>query len=209
MFTGIVTACGTVAEVERQGERLTLTIEAPYGDLAVGESIAVNGACLTAVAVGDGRFRVEAVITTRGRTRFGDLRVGDRVNLERAMAASDRFGGHWVQGHVDGVGEVQTVQSRGDALLVILRVPPDVAEFTVPYGSIAVDGVSLTVNAIPEPGLVEVSLIPYTRQHTTLGGVAPGDRVHIEGDIIGKYVRQLVQQRGPAPLGRSDAVWDH
>ncbi len=202
MFTGIVTAMGTVARAERDGERCALTIEAPYPDLAVGESIAVSGACMTIVETGGGWFKIEAVITTRGRTRFGDIREGERVNLERAMAAGDRFGGHWVQGHVDGVAEVRSVRPAADAMLIDIAVPPDVAEISVPYGSITVDGVSMTVNAVPEPGVVQLSVIPFTRDNTTLGSLGPGDRVHVEADILGKYVKQVLDNRGaisPSP----------
>ncbi|NIM52055.1 MAG: riboflavin synthase [Gemmatimonadales bacterium] len=210
MFTGIVTACGTVSRVDRDGDRLALTIEAPYPDLAVGDSIAVDGACLTIVETGDGWFRVEAVVTTRGRTRFGEMEVGERVNLERAMGAADRFGGHFVQGHVDGVGEVLGVRPEADAVLVDIAVPEDVAEVSVLYGSIAVDGVSMTVNAVPQPGVVQLSVIPYTREHTTMGSYRAGDRVHLEGDMIGKYVRQLLEQRGAlTTAGGGDAVRNH
>ncbi len=195
MFTGIVTACGTVRSVERTDRALALTIEAPYDDLAVGESVAVNGACLTVTAVRNGRFTVEAVVTTRGRTLFDEATPGQRVNLERAMAVGDRFGGHLVQGHVDGVGEVRAVRQDEDALLVVIAVPPEAAQIAVLHGSITVDGVSLTVNALPAPGIVEVSLIPYTRDHTTLGRLTPGARVHVEADVIGKYVRQMMEGR--------------
>ncbi len=195
MFTGIVTGVGTVVEVDRQADRVALVIEAPYDDLGEGESIAVSGACLTVVAIADGRFRVEAVVTTRSRTRLGEVSPGTRVNLERAMAVGDRFGGHIVQGHVDGVGTVRRVTERDDALMVEVAVPEDVAALTIPHGSVAIDGVSLTVNAVPEPGVVQVALIPYTRASTTLGTLAPGDRVHVEGDVIGKYVRQLMATR--------------
>lgn len=204
MFTGIVTAMGAVARAERDGERCVLTIEAPYTDLAVGESIAVNGACMTIVEAGEGSFKIEAVVTTRGRTRFGDIRAGERVNLERAMAAGDRFGGHWVQGHVDGVAEVRAVRPEADAVLIDIAVPPDVAEISVPYGSITVDGVSMTVNALPAPGMVQLSVIPFTRENTTLGLLEPGDRVHVEADIIGKYVKQVLdaRQQGNGEAGR-------
>jgi riboflavin synthase len=199
MFTGIVTAMGTVAKIERDGERFALTIEAPFPDLEVGESIAINGACMTIVERDPGRFKIEAVVTTRGRTRFGDFRVGERVNLERAMSAGDRFGGHVVLGHVDGVGEVVEVTSKEDAVLIDIAVPPEVRELCIPYGSIAVDGVSMTVNALPAPGVVQLSVIPFTRENTTLGIVEPGDGVHLEADVIGKYVRQLMEQRaGPS-----------
>lgn len=195
MFTGIVTAMGTVTAVDRDGDRLAMTIQAPYGDLSVGESIAVNGACLTIVQRDDDWFRVEAVVTTRGRTRFGDMTAGERVNLERAMQMGDRFGGHLVQGHVDGVGEVVDVRPEGDAMLIDIAVPEAVAEVSVPYGSIAVDGVSMTVNALPMPGVVQLSVIPFTWEHTTLGRLRPGDGVHLEADMIGKYVSQILRDR--------------
>ncbi len=195
MFTGIVTARGKVTALDRDGDRLTITIAAPYDDLELGESVAVNGACLTVVETGPGWFQVHAVATTRGRTLFGDISTGTEVNLERAMRAGDRFGGHLVQGHVDGVAEVRHVRSHGDTTLVDLRVPPDVAEVTVAHGSITVDGVSLTVNDVPEHGVVQISLIPYTCEHTTLGSLTPNARVHVEADVIGKYVRQVLQAR--------------
>jgi riboflavin synthase len=195
MFTGIVTAMGTVTAVERDGDRLALTIQAPYADLAVGESVAVNGACLTIVDRTEDTFRVEAVVTTRGRTRFGEMTVGERVNLERAMQMGDRFGGHLVQGHVDGVGEVVAVRPEGDAILIDIAVPAGVADVSVPYGSVAVDGVSMTVNALPQPGVVQLSVIPFTCEHTTLGRLRPGDGVHLEADMIGKYVRQMLRDR--------------
>lgn len=195
MFTGIVTDVGRVSDVEAGGDRLKLTIETSYVDLAEGESIAVSGACLTIVSAGEGRFAVEVIHTTRGRTTLADLSVGDHVNLERAMSTNDRFGGHIVQGHVDGVAEVVGVARQADALLIDLRVEEEIAELCVPHGSIAVDGVSMTVNALPRPGTVQIALIPYTIEHTTLGALQVGDRAHVEGDIIGKFVRRLVEAR--------------
>jgi riboflavin synthase len=195
MFTGIVTAMGTVTAVERDGDRYALSIQAPYDDLGIGESVAVNGACLTIVDRGANWFRVEAVVTTRGRTRFGEMAVGERVNLERAMQMGDRFGGHLVQGHVDGVGTVRDVRPEGDAVLIDIEVPTEVAEVSVPYGSVAVDGVSMTVNALPTPGVVQLSVIPFTCEHTTLGQLRPGAGVHLEADMIGKYVRQVLRDR--------------
>lgn len=212
MFTGIVSAVGRVVNagpgVRGQGsgtpkrsphpERLTaasggvtLEIRAPYRKLRKGESVAINGACLTVERVLRGGFAVRAVDTTLDRTLFGEYTAGRPVNLERAVRAGEALGGHLVQGHVDGVATVEHVMPRGDALLVRLRVPQAVREVCIPQGSITVDGVSLTVDALPEPGLVQVSLIPFTREHTTLGGLEPGARVHVEGDVIGKYVRQL------------------
>jgi riboflavin synthase len=194
VFTGIVTALGTVEKIERKDQLLELTISAPFEDLADGESVAVNGACLTVVAHNGGRFRVQAIASTQDRTRFGEMRAGGRVNLERALRLADRLGGHFVQGHVDGLAEVTGVNESRDALLVDLRVPGEVASVTVPMGSITLDGVSLTVNAIPQRGTVQVSLIPYTREHTTLGLLRVGDTVHVEGDMIGKMVAQFVKQ---------------
>ena len=197
MFTGIVTAVGRVVKATRDEGRgkgeggVQLEIRAPYRTVKKGESLAINGACLTVEKVTRGGFTVRAVDTTLDRTLFGEYAVGRRVNLERAVRAADRLGGHLVQGHVDGVATVDHVTDRGDARIVGLRVPDAVRAVCVPLGSITVDGVSLTVDGLPGPWLVEVSLIPFTREHTTLGELRPDDRVHVEGDVIGKYVRQL------------------
>ena len=197
MFTGIVDAVGSVAKATRgtgNGKRdagLTLTIRGPYRGVKKGESIAVSGACLTVERVVKGGFTVHAVATTIDRTLIGEWRKGRAVNLERALRAGDRFGGHFVQGHVDGVGTVERVGQSGDAWLVDIRLPDEVAETTVLHGSITIDGVSMTVNALPSPGVVQLSLVPFTREHTTLGKLQQGDRVHVEADVLGKYVRQL------------------
>ena len=195
MFTGIVTAQGSIAGAAVEGDRLKLTINAPYEDLVLGESIAVNGACLTVMERGAGNFSVEAVVTTRERTTLTALKIGSRVNLERAVAVGDRMGGHFVQGHVDGVAEVIRVSRREDAVLIDLRPPADILSVTVLHGSIALDGVSMTVNALPEPGVIQVSVIPFTCEHTTLGALEVGDRVHVEGDMLGKFVQQLLEMR--------------
>jgi riboflavin synthase len=192
MFTGLVTAVGRVAGVAPGEGGLGLTIEAPYADLEPGESIAVDGACLTVAAVEPGGFTAHVVRTTLDRTKFGAPGAG-RVNLERALRAGDRLGGHLVQGHVDGVGSVERVCERDDARLLDLRVPEAVASVSIPLGSVTVDGVSLTVNAIPAPGTIQVSLIPFTLQHTTLGERRAGDPVHLEGDTIGKYLRAFIR----------------
>ena len=200
MFTGIVTGLGSVASVEARDDRLKLTIEAPYEDLSLGESIAVNGACLTVMDTGPGTFVVEAVATTRQRTTLADLQVGSAVNLERAVAVGDRMGGHFVQGHVDAVAEVVGSRRQADAVLLDVRVPDSVYAVTVLHGSIAFDGVSLTVNALPAPGVVQVSIIPYTAEHTTLGSLQVGDRVHVESDMLGKFVQRLLESGGePTP----------
>jgi riboflavin synthase len=190
MFTGIVSAVGRIESVSSNGG-MVLRIRAPYRGLKKGESIAVNGACLTVEKVSKGAFTVHAVQTTLGRTLIGEWHKGSSVNLERAVRAADLMGGHIVQGHVDGVGTVERVVASNDAVLVDIRVPSDVAETTVLHGAITVDGVSLTVNAVPRAGVVQVSLVPFTRAHTTLGKVKTEDRVHVEADVLGKYVRQL------------------
>ena len=192
MFTGLVDDVGTIDRVTETSAGREFRILSKYGDLADGESVAVNGACLTVRDREQGSFTVAAVVTTLGRTTMSGWSAGKRVNLERALRASDRLGGHIVQGHVDGVGTVRQIERLGDALLVDVEVPAQVAEVLVPHGSITVDGVSLTVNAIPAPTVVQLSLIEYTLRHTTLGLLAPGDVVHVEGDVIGKFVRQLV-----------------
>ncbi len=195
MFTGIVKEQGTVAAVGTDGDRLKLTIEASFDDLVLGESIALNGACLTVMELGPGNFSVEAIVTTRERTTLGELGVGARVNLERALAVGERLGGHFVQGHVDGVAEILKVTPRDDAVLIDVKIPDEIAAVTVLHGSIALDGVSMTVNAIPEPGVVQVSVIPFTYEHTTLGSFGVGDRIHVEGDMLGKFVKQLLDTR--------------
>ena len=196
MFTGIITAVGEVTDRAQRDGGLELTVAAPWSDLVLGESVAVDGACLTVQAIGRGSFTCHIIQTSLERTSFGTYEVGRRVNLERALQAGDRLGGHLVQGHVDGVGTVERVGEYGDARLLDLRVPPDVIRVSVPLGSITVDGVSLTVNAIPSAGVIQVSLIPFTLQHTTLGERRAGDRVHLEADTIGKYVAELLRARG-------------
>jgi riboflavin synthase len=194
MFTGIVTAIGTVRSVNRTAGGLELGIECPYEGLTLGESVAVDGACLTVQRIEPGGFSAHVIQTSLERTRFGDYPPGRRVNLERALRMGDRLGGHMVQGHVDGIGIVERVSRRDDARLIDLRAPPEVVSVSVPLGSITVDGVSLTVNALLAGGVIQISLIPFTLQHTTLGERVVGDRVHLEGDAIGKYVKGIVKR---------------
>jgi riboflavin synthase len=195
MFTGIVTEIGTLLEARPSDGGRDLDIACSWTDLVAGESVAVDGVCLTVARLGEGKFGVHVVRTSLDRTRFADLRLGDRVNLERALRVGDRLGGHLVQGHVDGVGTVLRVATREDARLLDLQVPAEVARVSVPLGSVTVDGVSLTVNAMPDPGTIQISLIPFTLEHTTLGDRRPGDRVHLEADTVGKYVQALLERR--------------
>ena len=195
MFTGIVTGIGTVRKAVVGPGGLELTIQSPYRGLEPGESVSVDGACLTVEAATPDAFSVHVIRTTLDRTRFGEYVSGQRVNLERALQAGDRLGGHLVQAHVEGVGEVERATEREDARLLDLRVPDQIAGVTVVLGSITVDGVSLTVNAKPAPDIIQISLIPFTLQHTTLGERVVGDRVHLEADTIGKYVAALLEKR--------------
>ena len=192
MFTGLIEQVGEVESVRQTDAGRELRIRAAFDDLKSGESIAVNGACLTVREFGKGWFEAAAVTTTLERTTIGDWQKGTRVNLERAMRSDDRLGGHIVQGHVDCVGIVAAVDRDGDAQLVDLSIPAAFEPLFVLHGSVAVDGVSLTVNDLKPRGL-QVSLIEYTLRHTNLGDLAPGSRVHVEADIIAKHVRRLLQ----------------
>jgi riboflavin synthase len=192
MFTGLIDDVGVVERVERTDAGRELRVSTRYTELTPGESIAVSGACLTVREHGTGWFSTAAIVTTLDRTTIGSWDIGRRVNLERAMRLGDRLGGHMVQGHVDAVGTVEAVRRREDALLVDVRLPEDLEPLMVPQGSVAIDGVSLTVNALPAPGILQLSLIEFTWTHTTLGALRVGDGVHVEADMIGKYVRQLV-----------------
>lgn len=196
MFTGLVDDVGTILHVADTPAGRELRVRCGYRDLSDGESIAVDGACLTvrehgASADGHGWFTVAAVITTIDRTTIGDWHDGGRVNLERAMRMGDRLGGHLVLGHVDDVGTVTRTEMQGDAWLVDLTLPPALQPLMVSRGSLAVNGVSLTVNALLDDG-VQLSIIEYTMRHTTLGELAVGDRVHVEADVLAKHVERLL-----------------
>ena len=194
MFTGLIDDVGRITSVAPSDAGREFRIECRYTDLIQGESVAVNGACLTVRECGDNWFTAAAVTTTLDRTTMGSWGAGGRVNLERALKVGDRLGGHFVQGHVDGVATVEGVRQRDDARLVDLALPPGLAELMVPHGSLAVDGVSLTVNELPAPGTVQLSLIDFTLRHTTLGALSAGDRVHVEADMLGKYVQRLLKE---------------
>jgi len=192
MFTGLIEEVGGVESVRQTDAGRELRIRSRFSDVRDGESIAVNGACLTVREVGDGWFDVAAVTTTIERTTLADWKKGTRVNLERALRAGDRLGGHIVQGHVDGVGRVGAVERKGDAILIDVSLPASLESLFVLHGSVAVDGVSLTVNEL-KPGGIQLSLIEYTLRHTNLGDLKAGSRVHIEADVIAKHVRRLLE----------------
>jgi riboflavin synthase len=192
MFTGLVDDIGTIERLATTDAGREFRVACGYDGLRAGESISVNGVCLTVREQGVRWFTAAAMTTTLARTTMGAWTVGRRVNLERALRAGDALGGHIVQGHVDGVGRVLEARQQGDARLVDVQLPSPVAELAVPRGSIAIDGVSLTISELPQTDVVRVSLIEYTLRHTTLGDLRPGDGVHVEGDIIGKYVQRLV-----------------
>jgi riboflavin synthase len=196
MFTGIIEYLGTAVAVEHSAGGARLTIEA--GPVAagtrVGDSVAVNGVCLTAVAVTPPRLEFEAIPETLRRSNLGTLAAGSRVNLERPLAADGRLSGHFVQGHVDGVGEVAAAVVEGDSLHLTIVPPAALLRYIVEKGSIAVDGVSLTVAACHDRRF-QVALIPHTRAATTLGRTAPADAVNLEVDVLAKYVEKLVGER--------------
>ncbi len=188
MFTGIVEEVGNVTAV-REG-RLAVAARAVVQGTKVGDSISVNGACLTVVAVGDDGFAVDVMPETLRRTNIGSLRAGQEVNLERALASGGRVGGHFVQGHIDGVGEVLSVKSEGEAVVMSVRARPDVMRYLVEKGFIAVDGISLTVMGCAAASF-SVSLVGHTLKNTTLSGKKAGSAVNLEVDIMAKYVEKL------------------
>lgn len=192
MFTGLIEDLGTVESIERSGDGARLRISSRLaGEIALGDSIAVNGCCLTATSVGDDRFETEAMNQTLEVTALDGVEQGGRVNLELAMKVGDRLGGHIVQGHVDGVGTVSAVEDDGFARRVRVDLPTQLLQFVVDKGSITLNGVSLTVAELGETW-AEVSLIPETLERTNLGDLAPGDRLNVECDVVAKYVERLM-----------------
>lgn len=197
MFTGIVEATGLIEDVEDLGSTRRFRVRTPElaAGLEPGDSVAVDGACLTVVVVDDAGFLVDVIGTTLERTVAGHYVQGTRVNLERAMKLGDRLDGHLVQGHVDGIGYLVQCRKVGEYWLMDFRLPPEVARLTVERGSVALNGVSLTVAAFLDDGACRVGLTPYTFEHTNLGGLPHGAAVNVEGDLIGKYVGRLVAGR--------------
>jgi riboflavin synthase len=192
MFTGLVADTGTIEDVAAGAEGTRLQIATSLAaELSEGDSIAVNGACLTAASVGNGAFAADVMNQTLERTSLGPLGKGSRVNLELPLRASDRLGGHIVQGHVDGTGTISRVSEDGFARRLAVDVPPPLHRYVLERGSVAVDGVSLTVSTLLEDGF-EVSLIPETLERTTLGEAEPGTVVNLELDVVARYVERLV-----------------
>ena len=196
MFTGLVEAVGTVEQVKAEGSNRRLLIRSPEirPGLQVGDSISHDGTCLTVERLSPEGYEVVAVAETLSVTTMGDLRPGAGVNLERALLPTTRMGGHWVQGHVDGVAKVLRGTSRQGSRLWKLRIPLDLAKYCIPKGSIALDGVSLTLSAV-EGDVVSVNIIPHTSQATTLRDWKAGRRVNVEVDLLAKYVERLLAAR--------------
>lgn len=210
MFTGIVEEIGVVKALEKSlaGARLSLLAQAIMGDLEIGASVSVNGACLTVVARGEREFSVDISPETLSVTTLGRLTVGMPVNLERAMRINERIGGHLVAGHVDGVGMVRSRQLDGNAVRLTIEAPQELTRYCVPKGSVTIDGISMTVNEVTDRAF-SVAVIPHTAKVTTLGLMKEGDQVNLESDLIGKYVERLLQERGhlppkPAPVINRD-----
>jgi riboflavin synthase len=195
MFTGLIEDVGAVTAVERVPKGARLSVRTRLPGLAHGASIAVDGACLTAVEISGDRFRADVSAETLDRTTLGERQAGDSVNLERPLALGDRLGGHLVLGHVDGVGEIVRRDPVGEGVLVELRLPPGVGPLVVSKGSIALDGISLTVNALLDPDCISLFLIPETLRATTWGIKPVGAKVNVETDILGKHVARLMQFR--------------
>lgn len=195
MFTGIIETLGTVTDVDMGADHSRLTVQGAVTEgTAVGDSISVNGVCLTATRIDDGRFTADVMAETLRRSTLGELQPGDAVNLERAATATTRLGGHLVQGHVDGVGQLTGRAPAGAFDEVTIALPGDLVHYVVEKGSIAIDGISLTVAGVTG-GDITIGLIPETLQRTTLGRRSVGDKVNIEVDVIAKYVERLLEFR--------------
>jgi riboflavin synthase len=194
MFTGLIEDTGRVAAFERRGEAGVLRVETtlPVNEIAIGDSVAVNGACLTVIAQGSASLAFDVSPETITRTTYRTLRAGDRVNLERALRLGERLGGHIVTGHIDCCGILARSETRSANRILEFTLPAEHARYLVAKGSVAIDGISLTVNSVSANGF-SVNIIPHTFGRTTLAGLKPGDEVNIETDIIGKYVERLAQ----------------
>lgn len=198
MFTGLIEACGTVRSLERRGDQARLSIAIPFApEMALGESVAVNGCCLTAVAVDPTGAEFDVLMQTLDVTSLGDLVAGSPVNLERALRAGDRLGGHFVQGHIDATGIIERLEPHGQDHLLEVRLPESLAPLCIDKGSLAIDGISLTIAAI-EGTLARFWIIPHTHQQTNLHARQAGQRVNLEADILAKHVAKLIGKHSPA-----------
>ncbi len=206
MFTGIIQSVGRLRRVARGSASAKIEVECPFAGVALGESVAVDGVCLTVTAVLPGGFAADASAETLARTTLGDRAAGQRVNLERALALGDRLGGHIVAGHVDGVGRVRARERFDAAERFTFEAPPEVLRYAAEKGSIAVDGVSLTVNGVG-PNYFDVMLVPFTLGATTLGERGVGDRVNLEADVLARYVARAIGQKAGAVAPADDAAW--
>lgn len=205
MFTGLIEEIGRIRSLTRNARGARVEVEASFvHELKRGESVAVNGACLTAIDLGKGWFSADISTESLDRTTLGDLGPCSQVNLERALAVGQRLGGHYVLGHVDGVGRIRSVSGLGDAWRIEIEYPAAMAPLFIAKGSVAVDGISLTVNEV-EASHFWVAVIPETRAKTTLGGRKAGDRVNLEGDVLGKYVLRALET-GARPGGLTQAT---
>lgn len=194
MFTGIIKAVGVIESLRSQGGDLRLAVRAPdlpWAEQATGDSIAVNGACLTITDLLPEGFTADVSAETRAVTTLGDVSTGDPVNLELALAAGDRLGGHLVSGHVDGVGTIRRVERQAGSLRLTIELPPEYRRYLAKKGSVCVDGVSLTINEVSDRSF-EVNIIPHTAGNTIVGGYRPGSRVNIEVDLVARYLESLV-----------------
>jgi riboflavin synthase len=200
MFTGIVEEMGAITSIEKTlaGTRLTILASAVMGDLKIGDSVSVNGTCLTVVTKGERNFVVEVSPETLSVTTLGQLTGGAPVNLERAMRLNERIGGHLVAGHVDGVGTIRSRHQEGNAICFTIEAPSDILRYCVTKGSITIDGVSLTINEVADHSF-NIAIIPHTAKVTILGLKQVNDTVNLESDLIGKYVERLLQERSQLP----------
>lgn len=200
MFTGIIEEMGRVAAFikNENASRLTITAKTVMTDLKTGESVTINGACMTVLDLSLDGFSCDLSPETLALTNLGELKTGDRVNLERAMRMNDRLGGHMVSGHVEGIGKIVKKESLENAVIMSIEVPPQVLRYCVPKGSITLDGVSMTLNQLSEKE-VTICIIPHTAGMTTLGFKDAGDSLNLESDLIGRYVERLLQGGAPSP----------
>jgi len=209
MFTGIIEAVGKIAALDsgRDSVRITVSAARIAEDVAIGDSVAINGVCLTVVEIMAPQVSFEAVYETLRRTTLGQRRVGETVNLERALKADGRFGGHIVQGHVDGTGRIASIRPAGDSWFVYVEASPELLRYVVTKGSVCVDGISLTVMDADDKAF-SLSIIPHTWENTTLKDWRAGDSVNIETDVIGKYVEKLMGGQWGAPSGGRGVTMD-